>query len=168
LASLPEDLAALQWLETLDLTDNCFGTFPLPVLELGSLTHLFIGANSLPRLPDLSALEMLASIDVSGNSLKELNPSIWELPRLRELRAADNDIAELRVEEGASFLRLKLRVLRLENNRIMCLPAELAGLNNLVDVSLEGNLLAEALAGDDPTVNRMRATCEKHSGELLL
>ena len=99
-----EDLAALQWLETLDLTDNCFGTFPLPVLELGSLTHLFIGANSLPRLPELSALEMLASIDVGGNSLKELNPSIWELPRLRELRAADNDIAELRVEEGASFL----------------------------------------------------------------
>ena len=83
------------------------------MLELGSLTHLFIGANSLPRLPDLSALEMLASIDVSGNSLKELNPSIWELPRLRELRAADNDIAELRVEGGASFLRLKLRVLRI-------------------------------------------------------
>ena len=106
MASLPEDLAALQWLETLDLTDNCFGTFPLPVLELGSLTHLFIGANSLPRLPDLSALEMLASIDVSGNSLKELNPSIWELPRLRELRAADNDIAELRVEEGEARLAL--------------------------------------------------------------
>ena len=168
LASLPEDLTALQWLETLDLTDNCFGSFPLPVLELGSLTHLFIGSNSLARLPDLSPLEMLASIDVSGNGLKELNPSVWELPRLRELRAADNSIEEVRVEEGASFLRLRLRVLRLDNNKLTSLPAELGGLTNLCEVNLEGNLLAGAMTDDDPVVNRMRATCEKHSGELLV
>ena len=168
LASLPEDFAVLQWLETLDLTDNCFGTFPLPVLELGSLTHLFLGSNSMSRLPDLSVLEMLVSLDVSGNNLKELTPSVWQLPRLRELRAVDNNISELRVAEGTRFVRLNLRVLRLENNRITSLPIELAGLNNLVDVSLEGNLLADALTGEDATVNQMRSTCEKHSGELLL
>eukprot|EP01043_Picozoa_sp_COSAG02_P042938 COSAG02_NODE_3695_length_6374_cov_5.522869_7_plen_822_part_00 len=168
LASLPEDFAALQWLETLDLTDNCFGTFPLPVLELGSLTHLFLGSNSMSRLPDLSVLEMLASIDVSGNHLKDLSCSVWQLPRLRELRAADNNIAELQVAEGTSFLRLKLRVLHLQNNRLTSLPVHLAGLKNLVDVSLEGNLLAEALTGEDSTANQMRSTCEKHSGELRL
>ena len=168
LASLPEDFAVLQWLETLDLTDNCFGTFPLPVLELGSLMHLFLGSNSMSRLPDLSVLELLASLDVSSNNLKELNPSVWQLPRLRELRAVDNNISELQVAEGTSFVRLQLRVLRLENNRITSLPVELAGLNNLVDVSLEGNLLADGLTGEDATVNQLRSTCEKHSGELLL
>ena len=168
ISELPEDLTALQWLETLDLTDNCFGTLPLPVLELGSLTHLFIGSNSLARLPDLSPLEMLASIDVSGNGLKELNPSVWELPRLRELRAADNSIEEVRVEEGASFLRLRLRVLRLDNNNLTGLPAQLGSLTNLCEVNLEGNLLAGAMTDDDPVVNRMRVTCEKHSGELLV
>ena len=168
LASLPEDFAVLQWLETLDLTDNCFGQFPLAVLELASLTHLFLGSNSISILPDLSVLEMLASLDVSGNNLNELGPSMWQLPRLRELRAVDNNISQLRVAEGTSFARLKLRVLRLENNRITSLPVELAGLNNLVDVSLEGNLLADALTGEDAIVNQMRSTCEKHSGELLL
>ena len=168
LATVPEDLVACQWLETLDLTDNCIVTLPAVILELGSLMHLFLGANSLTRLPDLSPLEMLASLDVSGNDLKVLTPSVWELPRLRELRAGDNDLSQLVVDEGTSFLRHRLRRLRLENNKLTSLPVELGALPNLTEVCLEGNLLAEALTDDDPTISKMRATCDKHQGELML
>ena len=71
---------------------------------------------------------------------------------------------QLVVDEGTSFLRHRLRRLRLENNKLTSLPVELGALPNLTEVCLEGNHLAEALTDYDPTISKMRATCDKHQG----
>jgi hypothetical protein len=136
LDELPVDLADHPALEVLDLNRNP-RLRRLPDLDrLAGLRYLYaeeLGLTDVPALP--ASLEYL---NVANNRLAEL-PAL-ELPRLRELRAGGNPIAELRPDAfaGTPALRLlSLRACRLER-----LP-DLAGLAELRDLDLRANALRD-------------------------
>ena len=92
LHALPASFCALQWLEMLNLTDNCFQRWPAVLADIGdSLRELRLAKNSLgPKLVFSNATtnakqEVRSDADGAGSSNTTLNISAasgWEVRKM--------------------------------------------------------------------------------------
>ena len=176
-------VAALRWLERLDVGGNRLRE--LPVLP-ASLRELYVYDNELERLPDLPRLRVLdanrnqlvevpplADVDhvyLASNRLaspppltnvRYLNLNLNPLTRIETL--GDSELAELRIEDAGlrelptAIRRLVgLRELHLRGNAIATIPPWLGELPQLAVLDLRGNQLdqlPDVLAG--PPLRRL-------------
>mmetsp|Transcript_12185 Transcript_12185/g.22586 ORF Transcript_12185/g.22586 Transcript_12185/m.22586 type:complete len:172 (-) Transcript_12185:860-1375(-) len=82
-------------------------------------------------------LDKLEKLDLSGAKLNVVPDAVFEcLPSLEELRLAENGLTE--VPRLVGNLQ-KLKVLDISNNKLSCLPAELATIETLETIHLDGN-----------------------------
>ena len=113
--------------------------------DLDGITQLFLVYESIRALQvdDFSGLAALETLDLSGNLLTELPPTIFDgLRALYSLDLSNNSLTEL---PPAIFDGLRaLSTLRLHDNRLTALPAgAFSSLTDLGFLSLNNNLLTE-------------------------
>jgi len=139
LRGVPQDLASLESLEELWLGKNKIVSMALPPLpklrkcsmqnnrlevwdgalfaNAPNLTHLYLGHNNLPDLPDdLAKLLELVEIDLARNAITLIRP-FPQLGKLQELWLNDNQIANID-EVGNLRSFPSLRTVYLERNPI--------------------------------------------------
>ncbi|CAE7389258.1 ppp1r7 [Symbiodinium sp. CCMP2456] len=128
--AIPEQVSSLVNLKELWLGKNKITSMSLPVLpalrhlslqnnrleswepsffrNLAGLTHLYLGHNNLPDLPDeFALLTDLVEVDLVRNAITQIKP-IPELQKLQELWMNDNKIEDLaQIANLASFPSLK-------------------------------------------------------------
>jgi Leucine-rich repeat (LRR) protein len=81
LSSLPESLGAMRRLARLDCRENQIRAIPASIEACASLAELYLGRNRLATIPDeLGRVASLRTLDVSCNALKELRPSLANVP----------------------------------------------------------------------------------------
>jgi Leucine-rich repeat (LRR) protein len=129
-----------------------------------NLEHLCLWGMTISDLPEgIVECRKLVSLDIRGGASRPFPPRVFELRRLRELYAGDNqyrrsvpdrfdELAELEVLElgdcglatlPASIARCqKLRRLAVPNNELTALPPELAKLARLEELDADGNDVA--------------------------
>lgn len=84
LSSLPEEIAELTHLESLDVGHNKIATWPPEISKIKSLRELDISSNLLMELPpELTDLPNLVELDISMNEINEIPPWIRELGQLQ-------------------------------------------------------------------------------------
>ncbi|CAE7805765.1 Ppp1r7 [Symbiodinium microadriaticum] len=102
-------LPALPALRHLSLQNNRLESWePSFFRNLAGLTHLYLGHNNLPDLPDeFALLADLVEVDLVRNAITQIKP-IPELQKLQELWMNDNKIEDLaQIANLASFPSLK-------------------------------------------------------------
>lgn len=87
--------------------------------------------------PSLFKYEFLGELYIASNKLTRLSPAIGRLRHLTHLDASYNDISELPAELGMCTY---LRQLLLFNNRLRNLPYEMGSLHLLETLGIEGNM----------------------------
>jgi hypothetical protein len=96
LSTLPDELATLTCLKTLDVRDNLFSVFPPIILQLLGLEHLDISFNNLRVLPDeISRLANLRTLRLRGNALRFLPETITALASLEGIAMGHNPLLEV-------------------------------------------------------------------------
>lgn len=78
----------------LSLSNNSIRSVDSSIAFLRNLCRLSLANNALRRLPNMSSLQMLSFLDVSGNLLSDLSdfPKVLPGPSLQELNLARNEI----------------------------------------------------------------------------
>ena len=87
--------------------------------------------------PSLFKYEFLRELYIASNKLTRLSPAIGRLRHLTHLDASYNEISELPAELGMCTY---LKQLLLFNNRLRTLPYELGSLHQLETLGIEGNM----------------------------
>ena len=155
IASLPDEISALDQLRELNLTHNRLTALPdAPCwATLEALVSLCIGHNELASLPDgFGAHNAPPLVRLAGphNRLRSVPSSLGELRDLVELDLSHNKLAAL--PPGLSGLA-SLKKLALNANSLVALPDDLLGAPPpLVDVDLSENQL-QALRLPLPTAH---------------
>ncbi|MFK3773429.1 NEL-type E3 ubiquitin ligase domain-containing protein [Pseudomonas sp. NPDC089406] len=117
-------------------------------LRFDNVTHLTLRGLGLTELdPDfIGRFSRLQHLDLSGNQLREVPPALGQLPQLRSLVLADNQIV-LDTQGNRLLAGLtQLRRLNLSRNSLVTAP-RLTGLRYLRQVSLRGTGLSEVPQG---------------------
>ncbi len=139
LTALPESIAQLTQLETLHLKGNQLTALPESIAQLSHLTTLELRNNQLTALPDsITQLAQLNTLVLRSNQLTELPDFIAQLSQLEVLNVTDNQLTAL-PDSIAQLSRLWL--LGLGGNRLNVLPAAVAQLPKLRSLYLWGNQL---------------------------
>ncbi|KAG8176344.1 hypothetical protein JTE90_003306 [Oedothorax gibbosus] len=129
LQEVPATLWTLHCLQVLDLRRNriaCLG--PMPEGAACRLRELRLGWNRLAGRLDLSKLTSVCHLDVSHNSLEELE--ISELQKLESLSAGHNALRSLELDGS------RLKSLDVERNEIECITCKIVPLHlQSIDVS---------------------------------
>ena len=134
--------------QVLDLSSNFVQAFRHDVfwpLSKAPLTSLFLGANDLTVLPDLSALKHLRVLHLNNNKLTQLGTSLQGLGDLRVLNLRSNNLSVLEEDTFAGTARLER--LSLSNNALVdaaLAPRPFANLKQLTFLGLFGNRLSNA------------------------
>jgi len=143
LVTLPPTLFKMRCLTLLDLSNNSIRSLPEEMgTQLKSLTHLYLRNNRLesedfPK--DFGMMKVtLRDLNLSGNNLTTLPPSLLGLSALRNLFIGGNRL--LRLPRGINQLK-KLKVFYLGGNRLRQLPEEIGQLTHLVALILSDNML---------------------------
>jgi len=119
LASLPETIQNLAFLQALYLDLNHLDSLPASISKLSKLVFLTLRGNFFTQLPEnVCELVSLVALDVSGNQLSVLPTGIGNLKNLQ--------------------------VLHLNGNPVPSLPGELLHLDSLIELYID-----ERFAGDD-------------------
>lgn len=119
LTSLPDEIAHLHYLLTIDISNNNFLTFP-NILFSESLKNLkninarFLQLEVLPS--DIQKIRKLESLDLTGNKLTSLPEEIGNLEHLSMLRLNQNQLQTL--PKSLQHCK-KLKVLHIHNNPIV-------------------------------------------------
>ncbi len=122
LDSLSPEMSRLTRLKILDIRDNRLSALPVEIGTLVSLERLLISGNALSRLPDeLGNCTELTRILADGNSLTAVPASIGDLENLIHLSLKGNLLEQL----PPNFIRLRLRFLNVNDNRLCNIPNEL-------------------------------------------
>ncbi|CAK9825574.1 Leucine-rich repeat-containing protein 47 [Anthophora retusa] len=118
LSSVPKEIGKLPQLTMLNLSLNRLTAIPTQI-ENVKLSVLNLSNNQFEIFPDVCYAELvhLAEIDVRGNCIKEIPPTISQL--------------------------LSLKVLNVANNKISAVPGEIVDCNKLKELHLEGNKLSD-------------------------
>ncbi|KAI7356328.1 L domain-like protein [Hortaea werneckii] len=102
-------------LKTLDVRNNHLTALPADLSScMGELLELFVGENKIPELPEgFTALKKLKRLDLGGNDLRVLEPSIARMEGLESLVLHGNPLRErkfltMNVQEIKRVLRGKL------------------------------------------------------------
>ena len=141
LAKLPESLAQLTWLQSLDLWGNQLTELPEWLGRLTQLQSLNLSGNQLTELPEwLGRLTQLQSLNLSGNQLAALPEWLGRLTQLQSLNLSSNPLAEL--PEWLGRLT-QLQSLNLSGNPLAALPEWLGQLRQLQSLDLWSNQLTE-------------------------
>ncbi|OKH34496.1 GTPase [Nostoc calcicola FACHB-389] len=145
--TLPEAIADLQQLTSLDLSVNHLMTLPEAIADLQQLTSLDLRGNQLTTLPEaITKLQQLTTLDLSANQLTTLLEAIAALQQLTTLYLSYNHLMTL--PEVIADLQ-QLTSLDLSVNHLMTLPEAIAGLQQLTSLDLSRNKLTtlpEAIA----------------------
>ncbi|MDC6295261.1 leucine-rich repeat domain-containing protein [Ralstonia pseudosolanacearum] len=146
LASLPDDLGALQKLAHLSLSGTQLRELPASAGNMSALQTLSLRDNKkLSGLPQsLGNLSGLESLTLAGNHIREL-PSMREAHSLQELTVDEPSLAKLPPDFGTRGTLGRLAHLSLSNTKLRELPADLGNLSGLKTLSLQGNQRLEAL-----------------------
>ncbi|XP_067893669.1 leucine-rich repeat-containing protein 39 [Heterodontus francisci] len=129
LCDLPEQLSHLQRLYHLDLSMNCFTTFPSAVLNMPALEWLDMGSNKLQELPDdVARMENLHTMWLQRNKITYLPEAISKLKNLSTLVLTSNKLQEIPVcmEEmiNLRFVNLRENPLQLQVTLPQCVNPE--------------------------------------------
>jgi C-terminal of Roc, COR, domain/Ras of Complex, Roc, domain of DAPkinase/Leucine Rich repeats (2 copies) len=129
LTELPEAIAALTQLQTLDLSQNQLMDLPEVVACLTQLQTLDLSYNELTQLPEaIAALTQLQTLNLDDNNLREIPQVVQNLRRLKELQVGGNSLQA--IPDWISELQ-SLEIFGINNNQIIALPNSLAKLSNL-------------------------------------
>ena len=139
LTSLPDAIAQLRNLTTLDLRFNELTWLPDAIGELHNLTTLSLGYNQLTSLPNaIGQLHDLTRVELSHNQLTSLPDAIGQL---HDLTTLDLHVNRLTALPDAIGQLHNLTTLDLSRNRLTALPAEMGRLARLQRLSLDENPL---------------------------
>ena len=136
LSELPEAIAQLQQLGSVDIGSNNLTEFPLFLQELPiktlNLTHNQITSPD----PDIS-LPLLQSVNISANNLKGVPSFLLRSPHLLELYLTNNNLSAL--DETVLSSIPELNTLDLSQNNLRTLPKSFSKLNKLNTLDLSHN-----------------------------
>lgn len=137
---IDESLFELVDLNFLRISQTCLQSLHPKIQQLsGKLTSLVLNKNRLTELPDeVGKLSHLKLLDLSGNALGSLNPSVCQLTELLTLNLCQNELEALPDLAGLT----NLHELLLTSNKLTSLPVGLAGLEHLATIQADHNQLA--------------------------
>ena len=98
LSSLPDNIASLSFLRTLNLSKNSLSLNALdPIFKLATLVELYLAHNDIegPISPSFAALENVQILDLEGNRITSIPHEISKIRRLRILLLGDNSLTDL-------------------------------------------------------------------------
>ncbi len=140
LASLPDEIGALDALKYLVLSDNLLDSLPASIWSLANLAELDLGGNRIPSLgAGVGRLKSLLFLGLRGNALTALPESLFTLPHLEMLLLANNALDTLS-ETVANLAYLKY--LEVSGNLLRALPFTLAAMEGLDSLDVTGNEIA--------------------------
>jgi len=141
-------LKHLSYLEDLSLGGDRLSEFPSEVIQLPQLLYLSIGKNNIETIPhEVVLLTSLKRLILEDNNLIWLPENIGDLTSLLSLNLSKNKITEF----PASFAKLGLRILVLNQNGFDEFPKELANMRKLRILSLALNKIGIV----PPTIRNM-------------
>mmetsp|Transcript_40733 Transcript_40733/g.65411 ORF Transcript_40733/g.65411 Transcript_40733/m.65411 type:complete len:502 (-) Transcript_40733:34-1539(-) len=141
LTTLPEELGKLTNLKVLEVARNQLGDLPESFSNLKQLELLDLSYNKLKSTEKLEGISTLATINVCGNELTELDLDYSNLGRLHDLIASHNQITQLPDEIGELA---RLENLTLDNNKITGLPVGITQLKKITTLKLEENPIKDS------------------------
>ena len=139
LTALPESLGQLTQLKTLDLGGNRLTALPESLGQLTQLQTVELDSNQLTTLPDwLGHLNQLQTLDLGGNRLTALPESLGQLTQLQKLYLGSTQLTTLPDWLGQLT---QLQKLYLDNTQLTTLPESLGQLTELQTLDLRNNQL---------------------------
>lgn len=138
---VPEAVGSLEKLKFLDVSSNHLTSLPASLGSLTSLTTLNVTGNQLTSLPSLQGCINLLVLDVSHNQLSEF-PDICSsnLTHLTEVKLSNNRVDQIPV---AVIDLPALKLLDAAHNNIKTVPGEFSDCSKLKELNLKGNPLSD-------------------------
>lgn len=137
IAAIPPKIAQLKNLKTLVLRKNNISSLPEEIGELSNLSHLILGYNYLNDLPkSFARLQKLRELHLTSNLFTEIPDPIYALRELKILWLSFNEIKEIL---GDINQLTSLKTLYFKGNMLQEVPESLVKLEQLESVFLEGN-----------------------------
>jgi Leucine-rich repeat (LRR) protein len=122
----------------LKLTDKFL---PQELQMFPELEELYIDLPELEELPsDLSGWQQLVALQITAPKLKGGLSSLFNLPKLQNLKVLNTNLEPLLLPLGNPIAPLIF--LTLKNTKLQSLPEEFGNLNTLKEISLTQNLLS--------------------------
>ncbi len=141
LTALPESLAKLTWLLSLNIEDNRLTSLPEWLGNLSQLQELDTSYNELNSLPEcLGRLTQLKALEIASNKLETLPECLGRLTQLQSLNLSQNQFTSL--PEWLAQL-IQLQSLNLSRNKFTSLPEWLDQLPRLQALDLSYNHLTQ-------------------------
>lgn len=129
LETLPSSIQKLQSLCFLNLSGNCFTSFPKVLLSLKNLQQLVLFNNSLKTLPySIHQMQGLKILDVGSNQLVTLPQSLDKLPQLETINLTNNGTLRLNPHFPYRVLSNNPEILRIQEEINYCSKSALAKL----------------------------------------
>eukprot|EP00927_Polykrikos_kofoidii_P047859 TRINITY_DN42145_c0_g1_i1.p1 TRINITY_DN42145_c0_g1~~TRINITY_DN42145_c0_g1_i1.p1 ORF type:complete len:283 (-),score=43.37 TRINITY_DN42145_c0_g1_i1:212-1060(-) len=151
LKELPSSIGELQNLQKFVLSVNQLTTLPLGIGNLAKLKLLQLDSNKLgPILPDVFGGPLAGSLeelDLKGNALQELAPTLGTLLELQRLDVSENELADL-PEDLANLS--KLRHLDASINKVTAIRPTLLQQTAISELWLKGNPLDRLVVQKTP------------------
>ena len=135
---IPDSISALTQLRKLDVCNNMLQSLSIETIASLPLSELNVSKNKLEGILFSFPVSMphLLILDISQNALEQLGPEEGiDLPRLQSLRGDGNRLLALPKLVGWS----ELRVLTVSENALTAFPSDLAKLNSIRTVDLSNN-----------------------------
>ena len=126
LTALPEQLGNLKCLKRLTASENQLQEFGSVLCDMSKLEFVNVAGNRIKRLPDDMSHFSAVELNLNGNQLPRLPPSVAKAERLKVLRVEEN-------------------VLSLEG-----VPVELLATSNVSLLCLDGNVFTNRELSDQP------------------
>ncbi|KAI5674956.1 hypothetical protein M9H77_05906 [Catharanthus roseus] len=144
LESIPEEI----WIiggGVLDFGHNLIKECPARIAQLTGLKHLVLDGNDISdetiSWEALASLKYLSILSLNQNHLQTLpSAALGAMTSLKKLKVGNNELQCLPAEIG---LLSKLEVLKANNNRLHVVPESIGGCVSLVELDLSSNLLVE-------------------------
>ena len=143
---IPTRLCTLSNLKLLWLNNNKISSIPYEIVQLKSLARLHLDNNLISIFPDhLCQLTSLEILYLNNNKIQTISSKISDMQNLVRLYLQRNQIVEIPEELGLLLQNsIKLKLLRLDNNRISIIPEDFSKYrqdaeNRLVVLKVEGN-----------------------------
>jgi parallel beta-helix repeat protein len=162
---LPEEIGALNYLETLRLNWNQIGgAIPAGIGNLVRMEDLRIYHNNFTHLPgEIGNLILLTKLDLSNNKFDSIPSGVGNLINLKYLWAEGNELTYIPKTIG---MLSNLLQLYLKDNGIEELPEETANLSKLEKFYLDDNKL-DSLPSFELMTKLISLTCSRNNIQAL-